>query len=163
MAAKNILEWFFKKNLWGEKWEILLIYLKAKSEEQSEMLLACQFIQRCCWLHPGLRNWFTKFAHKDFSFIKNMLEKQEMIMKINEIFQERKISFLFCLKNIVLKNLIGLWLLCWWNEFGNKLLDGDVFWNSSSGFFKICSYVICFVILEMIAASTVIGSERKLL
>ena len=48
-------------------------------------------------------------------------------------------------------------------KFGNELLDGGVFWNSSSGFFKICSYVICFVTLEMAAASTVIGSERKLL
>ena len=93
-----------------------------------------------------------------------MLEKQEMIMKINEIFQERKISFLFCLKNIVLKNLVSLGLLC----LGVNLATSCSTEMSWAGrlirlFLKICSYVICFVTLEMTAASIVIDSERKLL
>ena len=76
---------------------------------------------KCCWLanlfrcaagcHPGLRNWFTEFAHKDFSFIKNMLKKQEMIMKINETSWKRTIS-LFRLRKYCTKNLVSLGLLC---------------------------------------------------
>ena len=128
---------------------------------------------KCCWLanlfrgaadcHPGLRNWFTEFAHKDFSFIKNMLEKQEMIMKINETSWKRTIS-LFRLRKYCTKNLVSLGLLC----FGVNLATSCSTEMSWAGqlirlFLKICSYVICFVTLEITAASMVIGSERKLL
>ena len=48
---------------------------------------------------------------KIFSFVKNMLEKQEMIMKINETSLKRTIS-LFRLRKYCTKNLVGLGLLC---------------------------------------------------
>lgn len=61
---------------------------------------------------------------KIFPFIKNMLEKQEMIMKINETSLKRTISFLFCLKNIVLKKLswfvIAVWMKWIWQRVARR-------------------------------------------
>ena len=48
---------------------------------------------------------------KIFPFVKNMLEKQEVIMKINEISWKRTIS-LFRLRKYCTKNLVSLGLLC---------------------------------------------------